>query len=111
MLIQLVFMVVGVLYFNNKELTEMDRFSLIMISISVVVGTLAMRMEIWGRLTGLFSIYTSILYAPSFSSSVYDAKNRMFLKTAIFFLSFVFMLVTFIFRPEWDGVVPYLFRG
>ena len=111
MLIQLVFMVVGVLYFNNKELTEMDKFSLIMISISVVVGTLAMRMEIWGRLTGLFSIYTSILYAPSFSSSVYDAKNRMLLKTAIFFLSFVFMLVTFIFRPEWDGVVPYLFRG
>lgn len=110
MLIQLVFLVVGSIYLRNREVTEIEKFALIMIFISVITDTLSMRMEIWGRLTGMFSIYTGILFAPMFTSAVEDSKNRMLLKTSVFMFSFAYMLITFIFRPEWDGVVPYLFR-
>ena len=110
MLIQLVFLVVGSLYLQNCEVTEIEKFALLMIFISVITDTLSMRMEIWGRLTGMFSIYTGILFAPMFTSVVDDARNRMLLKSSVFLFSFAYMLVTFIFRPEWDGVVPYMFK-
>ena len=110
MLIQLAFLVVGSIYLRNEDLNDMDRFSLIMLCISVVVGTLSMRMEIWGRLTGMFSIYTAILFAPAFSSRIEEGHNRAIVKSSVFLFSLAYMLVTFIFRPEWDGVVPYLFK-
>lgn len=110
MLIQLVFLIVGTVYSHDTEISEISKFSMIMIFISLITDTLSMRMEIWGRLTGMFSIYTGIIYAPAFTASIKDARNRIILKTSIFVLSFLFMLITFMFRPEWDGVVPYLLK-
>lgn len=111
LLIQFAFLIVGVYYFNRKEeLSDEDRLGMLMIMISVVVLTLSMRMEIWGRLAGLFTIYTALLWAPSFAASVRNFRNRRILKTVIFLFSLSFMIITFIYRPEWDGVVPYLFR-
>ena len=111
LLIQLVFLIVGIIYIREKEiLSDEDRLSLIMLMLSVVTLTLSMRMEIWGRLAGLFSCYTAVLWAPSFTSCIKDVKNRMAVKSSVFLFSFAYMLVTFIFRPGWDGVVPYLFR-
>lgn len=110
LLIQVAFLIAGVIYLQKKDkLFECDRFSLLMIMFSVIVGTLAMRMEIWGRLTGVFSVYTPLILAPSFTSVDMDSRNRMILKTSIFLFSFIYMMITFIFRPEWDGVVPYSF--
>ena len=110
MLIQLAFLVVGSIYLRDEELSDTERLSLIMLCISVVVGTLSMRMEIWGRLTGMFSIYTAVLFGPAFSSKIKDGHNRVIVKSLVFLFSFAYMLVTFIFRPEWDGVVPFLFK-
>ena len=111
LLIQFAFLIVGVYYFNRKEETsDVDRLGMLMIMISVIVLTLSMRMEIWGRLAGLFTIYTALLWAPSFAESVKNFRNRRILKTVIFVFSLSYMIITFIFRPEWDGVVPYIFR-
>ena len=110
MLIQLAFLIVGVMYLKREELVPIERFSFIMICISVVVCTLSMRMEIWGRLSGLFSIYTGILFAPNICARIKQINNRLLVKTSIFLFSFLYMLITFILRPEWDGVVPYLFK-
>lgn len=98
------------MYLKDEELSDKVQFGLIMLSISVIVGTLSLKMEIWGRLTGLFSIYTAILFGPAFSSKVKDGYNRVIVKSLVFLFSFAYMIVTFIFRPEWDGVVPYLFK-
>ena len=38
-----------------------------------------------------------------------DDGNRMILRILVFSFSFAYMLITFVFRPEWDGVVPYRF--
>ncbi len=110
MLIQLIFLTVGLIFIKNQNHTVEMKLSVMMVSISVIIGVLSMRMEIWGRLTGMFSIYTSVLWAPAFTEGIPDFHNRRILKTSIFLFSFAYMLVTFIFRPEWDGVVPYLFR-
>lgn len=110
MLIQFVFLIVGSIYLRNRQVTNIEKFALMMIFISVITDTLSIRMEIWGRLTGMFSIYTGVLFAPMFTSVVDEPKNRMILKSSVFMFSLAYMLVTFIFRPEWDGVVPYLFR-
>lgn len=110
MLIQLLFLVVGVYLIRNKKLSDIERFALIMVGIAVISETLSMRMTIWGRLTGMFSIYTGVIFAPVVGNSIFDGRSRLLLKCVIFVFSFAYMLVTFIFRPEWDGVVPYLFR-
>ena len=109
-LIQLVFLIVGVIYLRKQKVTEIEEFALIMIFIAVVTNTLSMRMEIWGRLSGLFSTYTGILFAPMFTSTISEAKNRLAVKASVVVFSLAYLLITFIFRPEWDGVVPYLFR-
>lgn len=108
MLVQLAFMLVGVLYLKGRKLSRTESFFLIMMAFSVVTGTLSMKMTIWGRLTGTFSIYT-ILWASVFTETPMKSNNRIILKLSVFSLSLLYMVITFIYRPEWDGVVPYLF--
>ena len=109
MLIHFSFLAVGAYYCRDNDLEPKERFSFLMISMSVVVATLSMRMEIWGRLVGLFSIYTPLILAPCFVMRAKDDGNRMILRILVFSFSFAYMLITFVFRPEWDGVVPYRF--
>lgn len=114
LLIQFAYLVVGVYYMNRNRksaITDVDRLSLVMVMFSIIVGTLAVRMECWSRLTGLFSIYTALTWAPSFTQSIRNTTDRITLKISIFLLSFAYMIVTFIYRPEWDGVVPYAFKA
>ena len=108
-LIQMAFMVVGVIYLRRFETTDLEKFALIMLSMTIISVTLSMRLEIIGRISTEFSIYTGILFAPMFTSVVEEPKNRLLLKSMVFLSSFAYLLVTFIFRPEWDGVVPYIF--
>ena len=110
LLIQLAFLITGVIFMKNKKnLADSDRLSMLMIICTIIVGALAMRMEIWGRLSGIFSVYTPMIWAPSFTSVNTDKRTRIILKLSIIAFSFAYMLVTFIYRPEWDGVVPYSF--
>ena len=111
-LIQVVFLIVGVIYIRNKEeLSDIDKLSLLMVAFSVIVCTLAMRMEIWSRLSAVFSIFTALTWAPSFVYGETNRRNRFILKLSIFGFSLAYMIITFIFRPEWDGVVPYMFMN
>lgn len=107
MLVQLAFMLVGVLYLKGRKLSRTESFFLIMMAFSVVTSTLSMKMTIWGRLTGTFSIYT-ILWTPVFTETPMKSNSRIILKIGIFLFSLLYMVITFIYRPEWDGVVPYL---
>lgn len=109
-LIHLSFLGIGVVFITGKqELSEADRLSLLMAMLTVIVGTLSMRMEIWGRLTGVFSIYTMLLWAPSFTSAPMKGSSCVILKAGMLIFSLAYMIVTFVFRPEWDCVVPYVF--
>ena len=108
-LIALSFMVFGAIIFRNRELNSTQSFGVVMISLSFIFSVLSMRMEIWNRVTGFFSIYTYLLWAPEFVSAAHSAKQKRILKDIIVLAAFVYMIVVQTFRPEWAGVVPYVF--
>lgn len=110
MLMYLMFLLVGANYMRKKSvITDTDRLALMMTMFCVVTWTLAMRMEIFSRLAGLFSIYMPLLFVPSFTNCPILYTNRRILKIAIVLLCALYMTITFVFRPEWEGVVPYKF--
>ena len=110
LLVQFAFMVTGVIFLRKKEEYEYyDYFASLMMFFTIIVSALAMRMEIWSRLTGAFSIFTALLWTPTFVSSIKKANNRFITKIIITICAFAYLIIIFIFRPEWDGVIPYAF--
>ena len=109
-LIQLSFAIVGAIVFRNKNLNKNQKFSATMLSITIIFDVLSMRMEIWGRIAGMFSIYTYLLWVPEVTSEIYSVKNRTLLNIAIVLFSAAYMLIVLVFRPEWTWVVPFRFR-
>ena len=109
-LIQLSFAVVGAIVFRDKKLNKNQRFAAIMLSLTIIFDVISMRMEIWGRIAGMFGIYTYLLWVPEVTSEIHSAKNRVILNTAIVLFSAAYMLIVLVFRPEWTLVVPYKFR-
>lgn len=109
-LIQLSFAVVGAIVFGDKKLNKNQRFAAVMLSLTIIFDVLSMRMEIWGRIAGMFGIYTYLLWVPEITSEIHSAKNRVILNTAIVLFSAAYMLIVLVFRPEWTLVVPYKFR-
>lgn len=107
-LISVVFALAGACIFKNKELNGTRRFAVIMIGFSIIFNVLSMRMEIWSRLTGVFSIYTYLLWVPEFTSEIDSIRNRRILNSCIAMFALAYMLVILIFRPEWTLVVPYM---
>lgn len=109
-LIAVVFASAGMVIFRNKPLNNTQRFAAIMLGLSIVFNVLSMRMEIWNRIAGMFSIYTYLLWVPEFISKIRGIRNRWILKTSIFMFALAYMLIVLIFRPEWTQVVPYMLR-
>lgn len=108
-LIQLAFAIVGVIVFKNKELNKEQRFAAIMLSLTIFFEVLSMRMEIWGRIAGFFSIYTDLLWASEVTAEIQSTKIRRILNTTIVLCSAAYMLIVLTFRPEWTLVIPYRF--
>lgn len=110
-LIQFVFMIVGVFYFRKKEFNRVELFSSIMLVFAIVFSTLSMRMEIWSRVADMFTIYTALLWVPLFTVRIKETFERAFVEYSIIVSSFMYMIIILVFRPEWTGVVPYVFGG
>lgn len=109
-LVSVAFMAAGTAVFRNKRLNRNQSVAIMMLGASVIFNTLSMRMEIWGRLSGFFSPYIYLLWAPEFVSEIRNQKNRGVIKGCILLFSAAYMLIVLVFRPEWTRVVPYLFR-
>ena len=108
-LISFAFLFVGCLFMKKRELDDTERFALLMITFAIIFGTLSMRMEIWSRIVGIFSVYIGLLWAPAFLQSIHG-RNRFVIKSTVIAFSWLYLIVVFVFRPEWDGVVPYIHR-
>lgn len=109
-LIALSFLAVGVSVFYKKDLDYLQKCALVMVGFNFIFGVLSMRMEIWGRLTGMFTIYTYFIWTPEFLNGIKLKSNRRIVETAIALAGLAYMLVILIFRPEWTLVVPYVLR-
>lgn len=108
-LMSFAFLLVGYFYMKDRELDDTERFALLMITFAMIFGTLSMRMEIWSRIVGIFSIYIGLLWAPAFLQNIHG-RNRFIVKITVIGFSWLYLIVIFVFRPEWDGVVPYINR-
>lgn len=109
-MIEVVFLIIGAYYLGNKRLDDTEWFALIMLICSITFYALSMRMEIWSKVAIMFRIYTVILWTPAFVRNIRNRKKRLFIKSLIVSFSWMYLLVVFNFRPEWDGVIPYVFR-
>ncbi len=109
-LISIVFLIVGTLIFRNKKLTYIQRFSAIMLCLSIIFQVLSMRMEIWGRIVSIFGIYTYVIWIPELLNEIRLNSNRRIIETGIVLFSFAYMVIVLVFRPEWTRVVPFVFR-
>lgn len=107
-LINLVFLGVGAYILRGRRLTHAQRFSIIMLGLSIIFQVLSMRMEIWSRIVGLFSIYIYLMWVPEFINEIRLNSNRLIVNTGIIVFSFAYMLIILIYRPEWTMVTPYI---
>ena len=109
-LINMVFLGVGAYILRGRRLTNVQRFSIIMLGLSIIFQVLSMRMEIWSRMVGLFSVYIYLMWVPEFINEIRLTSNRWIIESGIVGFSFVYMLVVLVFRPEWTLVVPYVIK-
>ena len=109
-LINIVFLGVGAYILRGRRLTNAQRFSIIMLGLSIIFHVLSMRMEIWSRITGLFNIYVYLMWVPEFINEIRLISNRWIIEFGIVFFSFMYMVVVLLFRPEWTLVVPYVIK-
>ena len=110
-LVAITFASVGAYVLKRRELTSEQLFAIIACGATIVLYTLSMRMEFWGRAASMFGVYIYLLWAPEFVSEASIKGNRYVLYIMISMLSLAYMLITLILRPEWSGVVPYIWGG
>ena len=103
------FFAVGSIAFRGRVLTKLQRFGAIMLGMTLIFNVLSMRMEFWGRIASLFGVYTALIWVPEFLSVIENKSNVLIIKSAIIVLTFLEMLTILVLRPEWSGVVPYVF--
>lgn len=108
-LIPTVFAIVGAFVYKGTRLNSIEEFAALMTCLTIIFESLSMRMEIWGRIAGIFGIFVYLIWAPNLTQYLRNKNNRHILEFAIYLGAFSYMMVVLIFRPEWSGVVPYAF--
>lgn len=83
-----------------------DEFFLKMLSLDVIFQCMAMKMNIIGRMNQFFWIY-AIIIIPNLIAKENKAKTRLMLYIGIIFIALVYWLIIGIYRPEWNGAIPY----
>ena len=107
-LISMVFLICGAAILRKRRLTNLQRFSAIMLGLCIAFQVLSMRMEIWGRVVGFFEIYSFLLWIPEFLSELHLINNKRIIEGGIIGFSFLYMIIVLTYRPEWTMVVPYV---
>ena len=106
-LINVVFLIVGAIFLRGRKMTYAQRFSVIMLGLSILFRVVSMRMEIWDRIARFFEIYIYLMWVPEFTDEIQLETNRWIVETAVVGFSFIYMLIVLVYRPEWTRVVPY----
>ena len=68
---------------------------------------MAMKMNIIGRMNQYFWIY-SIILVPNMVKGEKRSKDRLLLYFGIILMSSVYWIIIAVFRPEWNGAIPYM---
>ena len=101
------------LFFSSyKKNIKFDNKNIRLFSIAEILyiwfDLLVIRMNIFNRISGLFSIYNIILIPIIFEHMKKYNKDNYKIATTIFFTIYIasFIIIS-LYRPEWYGVIPY----
>lgn len=94
---------------NNKCTDEDEKIKsmLQLLGLDAICQIMAMKMNIIGRMHHYFWIY-SIILIPNIISLEKKAKNRLLMYIFILVLAIIYWLTIAIYRPEWNGAIPYI---
>lgn len=95
---------------DNEKQNNISRLALRCVSITVCLQAMTMRMNIIGRMSPYFWIFSIIAFPDAIKSI--KSKNKSEWILIVLFVLFLYWLIIGIYRPEWNGVIPYytLFR-
>lgn len=71
-----------------------------------IVQALASQVNIFQRLTTYFAIMLAVLVPNALSQA--NGKLRFLITSVIVIVSIAFFVIIMIYRPEWQGIVPYI---
>lgn len=95
---------------NNKYKNDNTRILTISVILYIWFSFLVVRMNIFNRISSLFSIYSIILIPILLEKMKNNNINNYKLSKIICILIFaISFLVIMIYRPEWHGTIPYYF--
>lgn len=99
------------MYFANSKKQKNNSHNyfdigLWLLSLNVICQFMAMKMNIIGRMNQYFWIY-SIILIPNLILLEKKSKKRMLLCVTIIFLALLYWFIVGIYRPEWNGAIPY----
>ncbi|MDD3323442.1 MAG: EpsG family protein [Paludibacter sp.] len=92
---------------SNSKITESD-LMLNITFIGTMISFLALKANILGRLSSLFITFI-IVYIPNCLFMLKNSRERLIYTFAIMIATFTYHTIIFIFRPEWNYVIPYRF--
>lgn len=90
---------------NNKNHNDNVILTYFML-IGVLVTFLSLKINLINRIAEFFLIF-SIVGVPNVISSIRNKKNKLIVLIFVIGITFTYNMVIFVFRPEWQGVIPY----
>lgn len=102
----MIFIIVSCISIKAQANDKKENIFLFMLAISIVFSFCTIRMAIFNRVTGIFSIICIILL-PNSIEKISEKKMKLFVITFVAIICFSTFGVISIYRPEWYGVIPY----
>lgn len=96
-------------YYYGHVKDEENKEYFLIICLAVLIFSLGIKISILDRIANYFYIFT-IFKFPSVLSSIKIKNNEIVIKYSATILFFIYWIVICLYRPEWYGVIPYVWR-
>lgn len=93
---------------NSTNSNRNTEFLLKCSALAMYFYAMSMKMSIVGRMAPYFMIY-SIILIPNIEKYISTQKNKLLFIVCTLFIAISYWLIIAIYRPEWNGVIPYEF--
>lgn len=95
-------------YYGHVKEGKNKEYFLIM-CLTVLIFSVGIKVSMIERTANYFYIFT-IFKFPDVLSSIRIKTNQIIIKYSVTFLFFVYWIIICLYRPEWYGAIPYIWR-
>lgn len=92
-------------HLNSQNFKE-NQFYLKLLGLAAIFEILSMKIQIFSRMA-LYFWFASIILIPKAIKSIEKTKNKFYMSLIIYLSLLMYWLIIAIYRPEWNGAVPY----